>query len=140
MYLNESKSVLFIQDSTKFNVFVFEKPNVNRLADKTKDGIHMLINVQMDHTLQEILRENVLKSIGDIIKLPLIIPFEQFLDEGITKGITNWQLYGSRKPDHEAYQLTRAFEVELDTNDNEFMKNELEDFTLTSENFHQLSV
>ena len=103
MYLNELKSVLFIQDSTKFNVFVFEKPNVNRLADKTKDGIHMLINVQMEHTLQEILRENVLKTIGEVIKLPLIIPFEQVLDEGITKGITNWQLYGSRKPDHEAF-------------------------------------
>ena len=140
LYLDELKSVLFIQDSTKFNVFVMEKANVNCLPEKTKDGIHMLINVQMDHTLQEILRENVLEKIQTVLDLPLINPFEQVLDEGITKGTTNWQLYGSRKPDHEAYVLTYAFEVELDTNDNEFMKSQLEDFSINAENFQQLSV
>ena len=140
LYLDELKSVLFIQDATKFNVFVMEKPNVNCLPEKTKDGIHMLINVQMDHTLQEILRENVLEKIQTVLDLPLINPFEQVLDEGITKGTTNWQLYGSRKPDHEAYVLTYAFEVELDTNDNEFMKSQLEDFSINAENFQQLSV
>ena len=75
--MDELKSVLFIQDATKFNVLVMEEPNVNCLPEKTKDGIHMLINVQMDHTLQEILRENVLEKIQTVLDLPLINPFEQ---------------------------------------------------------------
>ncbi|MEE9571491.1 MAG: phage/plasmid primase, P4 family, partial [Candidatus Neomarinimicrobiota bacterium] len=48
----------------------------------------------------------------DILQdLPLINSYEDVLDRGISKGTTNWQLYGSRKPHNQAYQLTAQYEV-----------------------------
>jgi hypothetical protein len=44
------------------------------------------------------------------------------LDKGISTGVTNWQLYGSKKPDHDKYALTRVYEYEYDTTDGEFME------------------
>lgn len=49
-YLDVLKEFLLFNSSKPFSVYIFEKPNVNRLADKslTKDGIHMLIGIQID--------------------------------------------------------------------------------------------
>ena len=46
LYLTELKNILTIT-SVPFKIFVFEKPNVNRLDDgsATKDGIHMIIGL-----------------------------------------------------------------------------------------------
>ena len=84
-----------------------EKPNVNQQLDKnvTKDGIHMIIGIQMDNTQQTMLREKILKEIGDIWELPLTNDWNAVLDEGISRGHTNWQMYGSRKPGNQAYEL-----------------------------------
>ena len=76
-YANEVKEVLLL-DKTQFQIFVMEKEEVNQLADKTKDGIHILINVKMEHPIQEILRENVLPKIKKLLQhLPLINTWEQ---------------------------------------------------------------
>jgi predicted transcriptional regulator YdeE len=100
-----------------------EKPTVNRVLDKqiTKDGIHIIIGVQMDNTLQMMLREKILEQIGDIWELPLTNDWKDVLDEGISKGVTNWQMYGSQKPENEAYRLTYYITAEIDPTDNEFM-------------------
>jgi P4 family phage/plasmid primase-like protien len=100
-----------------------EKPNVNRVQEKNlvKDGIHMIIGIQMDHTMQVMLREKIVKKIGDIWELPLTNDWESVLDEGISKGVTNWQMYGSQKPGNEAYKLTYFITAEIDKTDNEFM-------------------
>ena len=46
-------------------------------------------------------------DIGDCIgELPLTNDVNSVLDEGISLGSTNWQLYGSRKPGNEAYAVT----------------------------------
>ena len=39
---------------------------------------------------------------------------DEVLDEGITKGTTNWQLYGSRKPGNESYMIKHHYLLELD--------------------------
>ena len=103
-----------------------EKPHVNRVADKTvtKDGIHMIIGIQMDHILQQMLRDRIISKIGDIWELPLTNDWAGVLDEGISKGTTNWQMYGSRKPGNLAYELTHVFNVSMDLSDGEFMFNE----------------
>jgi len=100
-----------------------EKPNVNRVLDKqiTKDGIHMIIGIQMDNILQMMLREKVLGQIGDIWELPLKNNWSEVLDEGISKGCINWQMYGSQKPGHEAYRLTYYLTAELDLVDDNWM-------------------
>ena len=125
LYLEELKEFFVFEENTSFPIFVMEKPNVNRVVEKqeTKDGIHMIIGIQMDHVMQIMLRERILSKIGDIWELPLTNNWDSVLDEGISKGTTNWQMYGSQKPGNEAYRLTYYITAKLDVNDNEWMTN-----------------
>ena len=127
VYLEILKELLVFTDETDFNIYVMEKPDVNRLADSslTKDGIHIIIGIKMDHILQTMMRTRALTKIGDVIDLPLINSFDSVLDEGISKGTTNWQLYGSRKPGHQAYEITQIYNVTLDPADKEFIFDEI---------------
>ena len=143
LYLEELKEHMTFEENKPFDIFIFEKPNVNRLEDKslTKDGIHMLIGIQSDFTIQTMIRDKMLTKIDEIWDLPLINTWESVLDEGISKGVTNWQMYGSRKPGNDAYQLTQHFVINYDKSDGEFSMNELKvaDFDMKS-NFTRLSV
>jgi P4 family phage/plasmid primase-like protien len=123
LYLEELKEFFVFEENKPFPIFVMEKPNVNRVTEKqeTKDGIHMIIGLQMDHTMQIMLREKILKQIGDIWELPLTNDWSSVLDEGISKGCVNWQMYGSQKPGNEAYKLTYYLVAELDSSDNSWM-------------------
>ena len=143
-YLDELKKYFLFNGDTKFYVYIFEKPNVNRLEDGslTKDGIHMIMGIQVDHTMQVMIRENILKEIErSWSDLPLINDYESVLDEGISKGTTNWQLFGSRKPGNEAYELSHYYHVIFDTADNEFEVHpqKVKEFDLKN-NFYKLSV
>ena len=121
LYLEELKQ-FFVYDTKKdVPIYVMEKPNVNKQEDKTKDGIHMIIGHQMHHVLQERLREKILEKLPDMWgDLPLTNSWDSVLDEGITKGSTNWQLYGSKKPGNESYQITYYFVAQCDPADNEW--------------------
>ena len=129
LYLRMLKEMVDFND-TSFPVYIFEKPNVNIIESDnlTKDGIHMIIGLNMEHKAQLHLRSLVLKEIGDVWSdLPMVNSWESVLDEGISAGYTNWQLFGSRKPGHESYQLTSYYTITYDTQDGEFSfnKNEL---------------
>jgi P4 family phage/plasmid primase-like protien len=144
LYLEELKEYFIFEENKPFNIFIFEKPNVNRLQDKsiTKDGIHMLIGLNIDHTMQTMIRESMINKLQEVWEsLPLINSWDSVLDEGISKGTTNWQLFGSRKPSNEAYELTSHFIITFDKNDGEFMMDEkkVSDFDLKN-NFIKLSV
>lgn len=120
LYLETLKEFFVFEENKQFPIFIMEKPNVNRVVDKqeTKDGIHMIIGIQMDHTIQMMLRDKILQQIGDIWELPLTNDWPNVLDEGISKGCVNWQMYGSQKPGNEAYRLTYYVVSELDSEDN----------------------
>jgi P4 family phage/plasmid primase-like protien len=142
-YAEVLKECYLIESNKPFDIFVFEKPNVNRLADGslTKDGIHMLIGMQVDHTMQILIREKMIDKLKDIWDLPLINTWDSVLDEGISKGKTNWQLFGSRKPGNEAYEITHHYTMSIDPADGQYEMNE-EDvikFDL-KKNFEKLSV
>jgi len=142
-YSEVIKNCYLIEPNKPFDVFIFEKPNVNRLADGslTKDGIHMIIGLQSDHTMQTIIRDKMLVKMEDIWDLPLINTWDSVLDEGISKGKTNWQLFGSRKPGNEAYELTYHYIMSIDDGDGEFIMDEgiVSNFDLKN-NFAKLSV
>ena len=117
LYFQEIKDMLDIPVNTNIPVFIFEKGNVNMLDKITKDGIHMIIGIHMDRTLQLILRSRMVTKLKNIWSdLPLQNTWDEVLDEGITKGTTNWQLYGSRKPGNESYMLKYHYILELDDN------------------------
>ena len=90
--------------------YVMEKNNVNTEEDKTKDGIHIIINVKMDYTCKIILRNYLIKEIKNIWNdLPITNSWEDVIDESVIKGYSNWQLYGSKKPGKEDYKLKYIF-------------------------------
>jgi len=126
LYLEKLKEFFVFEPNKSFPVYVFEKPDVNRLVDGslTKDGVHIIIGLQMDHILQMMLRDKVVAEIGDIWDLPIINSWDAVFDEGISKGTTNWQMYGSRKPGNQAYELTQYYLVSYDSRDGEFMVDE----------------
>ena len=126
-YLDELKTMYQFDETTRFSVFVQEKPHINRLADKqiTKDGIHLIIGMNTERKAQIVLRKRMVGKLEEIWGgeggLPLTNTFDEVLDEGISQGHTNWQLYGSGKPNHEKYALTYIYNiVGFDTADSEF--------------------
>ena len=140
-YTDHLKAFFNFKNEDRFKVYVMEKPNVNRLEDKslTKDGIHILFGLNMPHGLQVKLRELVMKDVPEIWgDLRLTNSWDSVFDEGISNGATNWQLFGSRKPANEAYEISSVFEIEYDATDKEFMFNPVE-FEMTFETFKELS-
>ena len=89
LYLEELKEILVFEENKSFPIFIMEKPSVNRVVDKqiTKDGVHMIIGIQMDRTLQMILRDRIIAQIGDVWELPLTNDWNEVLDEGISLSL-----------------------------------------------------
>jgi len=123
LYLEKLKELCVFTENVQIPIFIMEKPNVNRSVEKqeTKDGIHIIIGVQMDRTMQLMLRDKIMKEIGDIWELPLKNDWDSVFDLGISKGCVNWQMYGSQKPGNEAYALTYYLVANLDNTDGEWM-------------------
>jgi len=126
LYLDTLKSMLEFTNEP-FPIFIMEKKDVNRCIEKelTKDGLHIIIGIKADHIFQGLLRNKIVKEIPNIWEepLPLTNTWENVVDDSICKGSTNWQVYGSRKPDHQPYILTQYYEVLFDSNDKEFSLN-----------------
>jgi P4 family phage/plasmid primase-like protien len=113
-YADVCNDLLDIPKDTEFDVFVMEKSDVNRLKDKTKDGIHIIIGLAMDKPVQELLRKRVLPQLQDMWgDLPITNTWDDVIDDAVTKGCANWQMYGSRKPGHQAYVLTNCYRFSL---------------------------
>lgn len=128
IYLEELKEMFQYDDASKFKIFILEKPSVNRVSEKncTKDGIHIIIGLKADRVVQALLRERVMPKVAEAWDgLPIINSWEDVFDKGITDGTVGWQLYGSRKPNHERYKLTTIYEVSYDQTDGEFMRDEI---------------
>ena len=116
LYANKLNILYEIPNGSKINVYVYEKPDVNSMEDKTKDGIHIVFCIKMHKSHQCVLRKMVISEIKGIWdNIPITNSYEDVFDEGITKGFVNWQIYGSRKPQHKAYSLTYLFEITYDS-------------------------
>jgi len=144
LYLEEIEKMYTFTEETEFPVYVMEKPHINRVEDKgiVKDGIHMIIGIQMNHHLQQMLREKILEKLPEMWdELPITNSWDSVLDEGISKGSTNWQLYGSRKPGNEAYRLTQYYRVKYDPSDSQLNiePKKIDDIDL-SKDLHKISV
>ena len=56
------------KDMTQQNIrfYIFEKSKVNVCDDKTKDGIHILINIICDYATKMLIRDYIIKNLPDI--------------------------------------------------------------------------
>ena len=112
LYAEKIAEILDVPDGQTLKVYVLQKKSVNRLDVVTKDGIHLIFGAQLHKALQCQLRNEVMPNLSQIWDdLPITNSWEEVLDEGVTKGCVNWQLYGSRKPGNEPYSLTNSYEL-----------------------------
>jgi hypothetical protein len=145
-FLAMLKDVVFqLGEDDEFYVFSMLKKKPNSIPDKnmTKDGIHLLFGVQMDHAAQTVLRQKMIPVLEDLWgDLGMTNSWADAYDLSITSGATNWQLYGSCKPKHKTYRLTQAFYVKVDPDDGEPMVQPRppEEFLESFEKFTHLSV
>ena len=133
LYMEHVSSIYKIDDKTEVSIFVMEKKDVNKLEDITKDGIHIIIGIKSDKPAQVLLRNKVLQDMDEIWgDLPLTNTWDQVIDDGITKGSVNWQMYGSRKPGYERYNLKYYYTAEFSSIDEdwEFENNGIETFNI----------
>ena len=125
IYTDVLQNLVEFNNKDILNCYVFEKDSANTSNDNvTKDGIHIVFDMCADHALQQLVRSKVLRQIGDVIEeLPLTNNYDSVLDEGISKGTTGWQLYGSRKPGYDVYKLVRHVEYSYNKEDSDFTYN-----------------
>lgn len=115
LYIDEMDKLLDVKSNVAIPIYIMEKSDVNMLDDVTKDGIHMMIGIQVDRVIQIMVRNRMLKLLPETWQdLPIKNTWPEVLDEGITRGHTNWQLYGSRKPGHLSYMLKYYFHMVKD--------------------------
>lgn len=118
LYASAISNNCVISNNHKMEVFVMEKPNVNILEEKTKDGIHIIFGISMHRAGHILIREEVVSEIKNLWKhLPLTNSEEDLIDEGVTRGSVGWQLYGSKKPGHQAYLIKYHYELEWNNSD-----------------------
>jgi len=132
-YMEELKALVDFKGGQKINAYIMAKDAPEHLPNgtKTKDGIHIIINLKLKRKLQIELRKRVIAkikstddtSIKDVFnKLPLTNEVEDIIDESITKGGTDWQIIGSRKSATAGvYKVVQKLEYEIDPQDNEWM-------------------
>jgi len=142
IYAKTISKIFKTEDLLKLEVFVMEKSSVNILDAKTKDGIHIIFGISTHKAAQMMLREKVLPELKEIWDdLPLKNEIDELIDDGITRGTVNWQMYGSRKPNQKAYLMKYHFEIEYnkDKNDWNMVELDINKFD-TKKNLHKLSV
>jgi len=125
-----------------FTIYIFEKSKVNMQDECTKDGMHLLININADIAEKCIIREMLVSDVPSIWDdLPFTNSWGEVFDEGVMKGFVNWQLTGSRKPGNKQYELTYHYKIVKSTpTDWELQQQSIEYDYKNIELFKQLTV
>lgn len=133
-YCEEIDNVFDISDSASYNVYVSERVAPRLEAEYTKDGIHAVFAFSCPRDVQMYIRERMMER-EDIIEMfksfNITNSIDDVFDVSISRGTTNWMLFGSRKPGTKAYEITRCYYV----NDTQI---EVRPFELTRETFESL--
>jgi P4 family phage/plasmid primase-like protien len=110
--------------------YVMEKPYPTEFRNKIKDGIHIIFpHVIIDNNTQFFIRKKILDVASQIFKdLYLCNEYEDVIDKAIINA-NCWQMYGSKKPEAEAYRVTKVYNYRNDetiSNDDYMPSAELE--------------
>ena len=110
LYATKFNVLYDIENNYNFNVYVLEKPNICISNNKVKDGIHLIFTIKMHKSEQSLIRKYIINDIECMWdNMNITNSYEEVFDEGVTKGYVNWQLFGSQKPNNEAYKLSYLF-------------------------------
>ena len=132
IYFEHLKSLVNIPENL-LKVYVMEKPCTNPIEDKgvTKDGIHFVFpDIYVEPKLQYVARKRTISDIKckDLFKkLGATNQISDIFDVCVIDR-NNWQMYGSRKPNCDRYEITSIYEFEegkLNKIDNEEVDQDL---------------
>ena len=126
-YFKVINTYLEIEDDNNI-AYIMEKPNPSEFRNKIKDGIHIIFpNIITNNNIQHLIRNKILDKFSDIFDIPDIcnIPTD-IIDKAIISA-NCWQMYGSKKPDCDAYRVSMIYKYNK-------MKNEtyINDFELNA--------
>jgi|688.fasta_scaffold08469_5 P4 family phage/plasmid primase-like protien len=101
----------FLNVSNDSNIaYIMEKPNPTLFRNKIKDGIHIIFpHIIINNNIQHFIRNKILEKAQEIFDIPDLCAIP---DDIIDKAIISancWQMYGSKKPDNDAYRVTRIY-------------------------------
>ena len=91
-YVRFLSKMVVLPEKYSIKAWVMEKPHVNALEDKTKDGVHIIIGVAVSKQLRAELREHVLADLTEedddclIHQLPLTNTMDDVLDISVARG------------------------------------------------------
>jgi hypothetical protein len=115
LYYDKIRELMHIPKDFKINTYVMEKDKPNCLETKTKDGMHIIFDLNMERLLQIELRKLVIKEIGNMCDdLPITNKWEDVVDSGVAEAFCNWQMIGSKKPDNLDYKVSHYFIIQND--------------------------
>ena len=123
IYYNVLSGIINYQNNLEYQTFVFEKPNPLRTGKSefgNKDGIHIMIPfLNVDPVIERLVRDEVVKVCkenGIFDDMGLTNPVNDIIDAAVINR-NNWQMYGSRKPKCDAYELTHIFTKNPETDE-----------------------
>jgi len=116
LYVDEIKKVLPSISDDKLVAFVLEKKSPNFQNSKQKgvfkDGLHIVFPyIITEPKIQYMMRYNTIEN-ENVIALFNSINTSNTIDDVFDIAVierNNWQMYGSCKPNHEAYVLTKIY-------------------------------
>jgi len=108
-YFKIINTYLDIEESKNI-AYVMEKPYPTEFRNKIKDGIHIIFpHIIIDNNTQFFIRKKILDIASPILNdLYLCNEYEDVIDKAIINA-NCWQMYGSKKPDSEAYRVSKIF-------------------------------
>jgi len=120
VYFQIIDELVDIKPESQIEVYVMERETPTLLEDKTKDGIHIIINLNMEKELQVELRNRVIPRLKELCSdLPITNTWEDVVDEKIVTRACNWTLIGSRKAENKQqtpYKVTQHLTIDIKKN------------------------
>ena len=115
IYCDKINNYVNIPDNLKIYVMEKSKPTIDK--NFQKDGVHIIIpGVVTKPTIQYLVRQEILDDprFDELYtKYNILNGKEDILDKAVIYK-NNWQMYGSKKPQCEAYKITKVYTLNKD--------------------------
>lgn len=108
LYTNQISTYVSVPET--YAIYLLEKPYPTVDKGIIKDGIHIIIpDIVTKPSVQHLIRKDLLPDIkATLARLNCVNTIEDVVDEAVIER-NNWQMYGSKKPNCEAYAVTHKF-------------------------------
>ena len=120
-YFNIINKYLEIDDESNI-AYVMEKPSPTENRNKIKDGVHIIFpHIIVSNNIQHFIRKKILDiAINIFNNLPVCNEYEDIIDKAIISA-NCWQMYGSKKPECEAYRVSKIYTFSNTNNTTELL-------------------